>query len=97
MATPPSSSLDELKTIKPEVDEPRAIKPKADFPTPPSNEDSASEKLPLTVEDFNPGWRFNLAFSSLAILTLMAALDATSLSVALPVSFLVHHEPQVSH
>lgn len=33
---------------------------------------------------FNPGWRFYLAFTSLLIITLMAALDATSLSVAIP-------------
>jgi MFS family permease len=36
-------------------------------------------------EAFNPGWRFIIAFSSLSIITLMAALDATSLSVALPI------------
>ena len=34
--------------------------------------------------EFNPGWRFYLAFSSLLVITLMAALDATSLSVAIP-------------
>ena len=34
---------------------------------------------------FQPSWRFLAAFGSLCILTLMAALDATSLSVALPV------------
>ena len=33
---------------------------------------------------FQPGWRFYLAFSSLLVITLMAALDATSLSVAIP-------------
>ena len=33
---------------------------------------------------FSPGWRFYLAFSSLLVITLMAALDATSLSVAIP-------------
>lgn len=36
---------------------------------------------------FKPGLRFYLAFGSLLIITLAAALDATSLSVALPVSF----------
>jgi MFS family permease len=35
--------------------------------------------------DFNPGWRFYLAFLSLTTITLMVALDATSLSVALPI------------
>jgi MFS family permease len=38
-----------------------------------------------SAEAFNPGWRFIIAFSSLSIITLMAALDATSLSVALPI------------
>jgi MFS family permease len=37
------------------------------------------------VEAFNPGWRFYLAFLSLTTITLMVALDATSLSVALPI------------
>jgi MFS family permease len=36
-------------------------------------------------EEFNPGWRFYLAFLSLTTITLMVALDATSLSVALPI------------
>ncbi|KAH8799927.1 major facilitator superfamily domain-containing protein [Hyaloscypha sp. PMI_1271] len=35
--------------------------------------------------EFNPNWRFYLAFCSLAVVTLAAALDATSLSVALPI------------
>jgi Major Facilitator Superfamily len=34
--------------------------------------------------EFKPGWRFILAFLSLTTITLMVALDATSLSVALP-------------
>lgn len=34
---------------------------------------------------FNPGWRLMVAFTSLSIITLMVALDATSLSVALPI------------
>ncbi|GME22365.1 putative mfs multidrug transporter [Neofusicoccum parvum] len=34
---------------------------------------------------FKPGWRFYVAFSSLSIITLMAALDATSISVALAI------------
>ncbi|EFQ91020.1 hypothetical protein CFE70_008364 [Pyrenophora teres f. teres 0-1] len=39
----------------------------------------------LSPEKFKPGWRFLAAFGSLCIITLMAALDATSISVALPV------------
>jgi hypothetical protein len=51
---------------------------------PPS--DSVSEKLQVPEpEEFKPGWRFLAAFGSLCIITLMAALDATSLPVALPV------------
>ena len=57
-----------------------------DTNTPASNPSPApslnkGEKLP----DFNPGWRFYVAFSTLSVITLVAALDATSLSVALPV------------
>ena len=47
----------------------------------PSEQSEASDS-----QAFNPGWRFYVAFASLAVITLMAALDATSLSVALPVS-----------
>ncbi|KZF26094.1 MFS general substrate transporter [Xylona heveae TC161] len=46
-------------------------------PTPSSNQDGPPK--------FQPGWRFYLAFGALLIVTLMAALDATSLSVALPI------------
>lgn len=35
--------------------------------------------------NFKPGYRFYLAFSSLAVLALMVSLDGTSVSVALPV------------
>lgn len=35
-------------------------------------------------DGFHPGWRFKFAVGSLMVITLMAALDATSLSVALP-------------
>jgi hypothetical protein len=38
-------------------------------------------------EPFDPGWLFYAAFTSLCIITLAVALDATSLSVALPVSW----------
>lgn len=36
-------------------------------------------------DNFKPGWRFYTSFISLCIITLAVALDATSLSVALPV------------
>lgn len=38
------------------------------------------------VEIFNPNWRFHAAFAALAVTNLTAALDATMLSVAIPVS-----------
>jgi len=48
--------------------------------------DSESEKPRAhEPEKFKPGWRFLAAFGSLCIITLMAALDATSISVAIPV------------
>jgi EmrB/QacA subfamily drug resistance transporter len=43
------------------------------------------EEKPIAPEDFNPDWRFRVAFFSLMIINLAAALDATSLSVALPI------------
>lgn len=45
--------------------------------------DLASQSPP---DNFNPGWRFYASFTSLCIITLAVALDATSLSVALPVT-----------
>lgn len=55
-----------------------------------SDQDSDSK-----TEKFALGRRGQLVFFTLAVLTLMAALDGTSLSVALPVSLLglfhVHH------
>jgi len=41
------------------------------------------------VDDFNPSWRFHAAFAALAFTNLLAALDATMLSVAIPVRVLV--------
>ena len=40
---------------------------------------------PSPTDNFNSGWRFYASFISLCIITLAVALDATSLSVALPV------------
>jgi sugar phosphate permease len=61
-----------------------------DFPTTTEDVDDTAGKMsdpaaPGAVEAFNPGWRFYLAFLSLTTITLMVALDATSLSVALPI------------
>ncbi|KAL8706384.1 MAG: hypothetical protein Q9201_000529 [Fulgogasparrea decipioides] len=43
------------------------------------------------VEKFNPGWRLLCAFTSIAIVNLACALDATILSVALPVITVALH------
>jgi len=39
------------------------------------------------LQGFHPGWRFFVAFSSMSAVTLMVALDSTSMGNALP----VHH------
>ena len=44
---------------------------------------------PVPEADFRPTTRLYLAFGTLAVITLMVALDGTSLSVALPVSYLL--------
>ncbi len=65
--------------------------PNLDFQRPASEVSEPEEALPKGQGDvdayastFNPGLRFYLAFVSLMVITLMAALDATSLSVAIP-------------
>lgn len=45
---------------------------------------SPSNTIP-SMEAFEPGWRFYGVFATLCVITLAVALDATSLSVALPV------------
>lgn len=47
---------------------------------------AASRKRKAQPAQYKPGLWLYLAFSTLAILTIMVALDATALSVALPVS-----------
>ena len=74
--------------------------PKTELPTAKINADNESESrttqltsgvdalddmASLPAEKFDPGWLFYTAFISLCIITLAVALDATSLSVALPV------------
>ena len=39
----------------------------------------------LVTASFKPGYHFYMAFSSLALLAMMASLDGTSIAVALPV------------
>jgi anti-sigma-K factor RskA len=47
--------------------------------------------------NFRPGWRFILAFSSMSAITLMVALDATSLGNALPVRKHLHMEQRLQY
>ena len=46
---------------------------------------TTSAEATNTPPTFQPGTRFYLAFSVLAVLTLMVALDGTTISVALPI------------
>jgi hypothetical protein len=46
------------------------------------NESTDTDAASIT---FNPGYRFYLAFTALAVLAMMVALDGTTVSVALPV------------
>ncbi|RFU35015.1 hypothetical protein B7463_g1332, partial [Scytalidium lignicola] len=56
-----------------------------------NNNDDNNNSSPDSIEAetagliFSPDWRFYLAFISLSVVTMAAALDATSLSVALPI------------
>lgn len=64
-------------------------KPDASDDTPatsrPPSEHSEPSEGSAESGSFNPGWRLYLAFVSLCVVTLMSALDATSISVALPI------------
>lgn len=49
-----------------------------------------NESTKLVADDgatapWNPGYRFYMAFSALAVLAMMVSLDGTSVSVALPI------------
>lgn len=56
-------------------------------PSTPTNDDNSDEQFDETPdEEFTLGRRGILVVLTLCVLTLMAALDGTSLSVALPVS-----------
>jgi MFS family permease len=52
---------------------------------PESKETSTMPALGETNPEFKPGMAFYLAFSSICIVTLAAAFDATSLSIAIPI------------
>jgi len=74
MSSTTSTPLDKLSVEL--AAEPETMEQK-DAP-PPSLDEHVEEK-------FNPGWRLYLAMGTLSVVTLAAALDATSLSVALPI------------
>ncbi|KAK4897305.1 hypothetical protein LTR27_004825 [Elasticomyces elasticus] len=71
-------SLD-LEKERPDTDLPSPI----DTPLKDENPAQGTEDN-AHATNFTPGWRFYLAFISLLVITLMAALDATSLAVAIP-------------
>ncbi|KAF1959336.1 MFS general substrate transporter [Byssothecium circinans] len=54
-------------------------------PTAPIKGSSESSTSDDSSAEFKPSWRFILTFASLSVIVLMAALDATSISVALPI------------
>lgn len=51
---------------------------------PASNTMTSQGRIDEYASTFKPDWRFFVAFASLCVIVLMAALDATSLSVAIP-------------
>src|SRR5271156_6388755 len=53
--------------------------------TPPLSSNSSIADEKTSPPEFEPNTRFYLAFAALAVLTLMVALDGTSISVALPI------------
>lgn len=68
-----------------EISKPASLKEarQNDSETPPSIAPENTQDFP---DDFKPSTRLYVAFLTLAVITLMVALDGTSLSVALPVS-----------
>lgn len=72
---------------QPEVPRKNVSVPIHNGPTVPSfTTSNISSLLDERQPDFTPTLRFYLAFATLAVITLMVALDGTSLSVALPVN-----------
>lgn len=83
MEAPAGSEISKPERMGPEGIE-EMIEPSAKS-NPADMETSNSEE----VEKFKPGWRLLAAFISIAIVNLATALDATIISVALPVSLLI--------
>lgn len=53
-----------------------------------NSEKTEDPSQPPKIEKFKPGWKLLCALASVAIVNLACALDATVVSVALPVSLL---------
>lgn len=70
-----SETISKPETMDPEITE-KSVKPSA-------------KSSPDDIEKFKPGWRLLAAFTSIAIVNLACALDATIISVALPVSIII--------
>jgi hypothetical protein len=87
-ASPPAAESD---TIMEKVKTNRSRRSRDAEPRPAQNTQSptpserAKAGLGASENSFNPDWRFIVAFLSLTTVTIMVALDATSLSVALPI------------
>lgn len=73
---------------KPELMGPEGIEELIE-PSTKSNPADMEKSNSEEVERFKPGWRLLAAFTSIAIVNLVTALDATIISVALPVSLLI--------
>ncbi|KAI9699934.1 MAG: hypothetical protein M1820_006996 [Bogoriella megaspora] len=54
-------------------------------PSPSPSQREIQNEIKIAEAEFNPDWRFRMAFVALCVITLMVALDATSISVALPI------------
>ena len=76
------------KISKPELMGPEGIEEMIE-PSAKSNPADMEKSNSEEVEKFKPGWRLLAAFTSIAIVNLATALDATIISVALPVSLLI--------
>jgi hypothetical protein len=76
---------------KPELMGPKEVQGIEDIVESPTKSESPdiAESRSEEVEKFKPGWRLLAAFASIAIVNLATALDATIISVALPVRFII--------
>ncbi len=91
MEAPAGSEISKPERMGPEgieeMVEPSAKSNPADMEK--SNSEEVEKSNSEEVEKFKPGWRLLAAFISIAVVNLATALDATIISVALPVSLLI--------